>query len=130
MTVELTMLFWAGVITVVQMVIAVLLAIGQLGMVPLIGNREGMGPPSEMAGRAKRAHSNMLESLILFAILVLIVQLAGLNNDLTALGAKIFVIARLIYAVVYLVGIPWLRTVVWSIAVVGMVMVALPIISA
>jgi len=46
------------------------------------------------------------------------------------LGAKIFVIARLIYAVVYLVGIPWLRTVVWSIAVVGMVMVALPIISA
>ena len=72
----------------------------------------------------------MLESLILFAILVLIVQLAGLNNDLTALGAKIFVIARLIYAVVYLVGIPWLRTVVWSIAVVGMVMVALPIISA
>jgi uncharacterized MAPEG superfamily protein len=130
MTVELTMLFWAVVLTFVQLVVAVLLAIGQVGVTDLVGNREGLAPPSEMAGRAKRAHTNMLESLILFTILVLIVQIAGLNNSLTALGAQIFVLARLVYAVVYLIGVPWLRTVIWSIAVIGMVMVALPIVSA
>ncbi len=130
MTAELTMLFWAVVLTVGQLLVAVLLAVGQVGLTPLVGNREGLEPPSEMAGRAKRAHSNMLESLILFAILVVIVQLAGLNNSMTALGAQIFVIARLVYAVVYLVGVPWLRTAVWAIAVIGMVMIAIPILSA
>ena len=83
-----------------------------------------------MAGRAKRAHANMLESLVLFAILILVVQVAGLNNEMTALGAQIFVFARLVYAVVYIVGVPWLRTVIWAISVVGMVIIALPILAA
>ena len=130
MTVELTMLFWAVVLTFAQLLVAVLLAIGQLGLTELTGNREGLGPPSEMAGRAKRAHANMLESLVLFAILILVVQVAGLNNEMTALGAQIFVFARLVYAVVYIVGVPWLRTVIWAISVVGMVIIALPILAA
>ena len=130
MTVELTMLFWAVVLTFAQLLVAVLLAIGQLGLTELTGNREGLAPPSEMAGRAKRAHANMLESLVLFAILILVVQVAGLNNEMTALGAQIFVFARLVYAVVYIVGVPWLRTVIWGISVVGMVMIALPILAA
>ncbi|HJM90721.1 MAG: MAPEG family protein [Alphaproteobacteria bacterium] len=130
MTVELTMLFWAVVLTFAQLLVAVLLAIGQLGLTELTGNREGLAPPSEMAGRAKRAHANMLESLVLFAILILVVQVAGLNNEMTALGAQIFVFARLVYAVVYIVGVPWLRTVIWAISVVGMVIIALPILAA
>ncbi len=130
MTVELTMLFWAVVLTFAQLLVAVLLAIGQLGLTELTGNREGLAPPSEMAGRAKRAHANMLESLVLFAILILVVQVAGLNNEMTALGAQIFVLARLVYAVVYIVGVPWLRTVIWAISVVGMVIIALPILAA
>jgi len=130
MTVELTMLFWAVVLTFAQLLVAVLLAIGQLGLTELTGNREGLAPPSEMAGRAKRAHANMLESLILFAVLVFVVQVAGLNNEMTVLGTQIFVFARLVYAVVYIVGVPWLRTVIWGISVVGMVMIALPILAA
>ena len=130
MTVELTMLFWAVVLTFAQLLVAVLLAIGQLGLTELTGNREGLAPPSEMAGRAKRAHANMLESLVLFAILILVVQVTGLNNVMTALGAQIFVFARLVYAVVYIVGVPWLRTVIWAISVVGMVIIALPILAA
>ncbi|MDP6692356.1 MAG: MAPEG family protein [Alphaproteobacteria bacterium] len=129
MTIELTMLFWATVLTFVQVVVAVMLANTQVSLPELAGNREGISL-SGMAGRAKRAHANMLESLVLFAVLIVVVQIAGLNNDLTALGAQIFVIARLIYAVIYVVGVPWLRTGIWSIAVIGMVMVAWPIVSA
>ncbi|MBT4046148.1 MAG: hypothetical protein HOF11_21790 [Rhodospirillaceae bacterium] len=129
MTVELSMLFWAVVLTFGQVVVAVLLAIAQVGLPALAGNREDV-TTSAMAGRAKRAHQNMLESLILFAALVLIVQVAGLNDANTALGAQIFVIARLVHAVVYLVGIPWLRTAVWAASAVGLVMIALPIIAA
>ncbi len=126
MTVELSMLFWAVVLTFVQVVVAVLLSIMQVGLPELAGNREGL-TTTAMAGRAKRAHMNMLENLTLFAILVLVVHLAGLGTDLTALGAQIFVVARLVYAIIYIIGIPWLRTGVWTVSAVGMVMIAWPI---
>jgi len=57
-------------------------------------------------------------------VLVLIAAVAGKANANTALGATIFFWARLVYAVVYLAGVPWLRTVVWFVSVVGMVMIA------
>ena len=130
MTIELTMLFWAGVLTLAQVVVAVLLTLGQVILSELAGNRDGLPAPSDMAGRAVRAHANMLESLVLFAILVLIIQIAGLNNDQTALGAQIFVGARLVHAIVYLVGVPWLRTGVWAVSIIGLVMMAWPILMA
>ncbi len=129
MTVELSMLFWATILTFVQVLAAVALANMQVGLPELAGNREGLSL-SGIAGRAKRAHANMLENLILFAALVLVVQIAGLNNDLTALGAQIFVVARLVYAVIYIAGVPWLRTATWFVAVIGMAMIAWPIVSA
>ena len=129
MTVELSMLFWATILTFVQVLAAVALANMQVGLPELAGNREGLSL-SSIAGRAKRAHANMLENLILFAALVLVVQIAGLNNDLTALGAQIFVVARLVYAVIYIAGVPWLRTATWFVAVIGMAMIAWPIVSA
>lgn len=42
---------------------------------------------------------------------------------MTLLGAQIFFWARLAYAFVYLAGIPWLRTGVWTVSVVGMALV-------
>lgn len=129
MTVELSMLFWAVVLTIGQVLVAVLLAMAEVGLPTLAGNREDVAVTG-MAARAKRAHMNMLENLVLFAALVLIVQVAGLNNATTALGAQIFVIARLAHAVIYLVGVPWLRTAAWGISVVGLIMIALPIIAA
>jgi len=128
LSMELSMLFWAVILTFVQVLVAVQLCIMQSGLPEVAGNREGF-TPNGMAGRAKRAHANMLENLVLFAALVLVVQVGGLNNDLTALGAQIFVIARLVYAVIYLIGVPWLRTILWAVSAVGMAMMAWPILA-
>ena len=70
----------------------------------------------------------MLESLVLFAVLVLVAQVAGRANEMTALGAQIFFWARLAYAVVYLVGIPWVRTGVWAVSVVGLILIFLQLV--
>ena len=59
----------------------------------------------------------MLENMVLFTALVLIAAVANKANATTALGALIFFWARLIYAVIYLLGIPWLRTVAWFVSV-------------
>lgn len=120
---ELMWLLWAVALTVVQMLVAVSGATLQVGLPALAGNREGLAPCTGWAGRAQRAHHNMLESLVLFAALVLIAVVANKTNSATLLGAQIFVWARLVYALVYIAGIPWLRTLVWLVSVVGLILI-------
>lgn len=120
---ELMLLVWAVLLTFAQMLVAVGGATLQVGLPALAGNREGLAPCTGWAGRASRAHHNMLESLVLFAALVLVAVAAGRTNSTTLLGAQIFVWARLAYAVIYVAGIPWLRTAVWLVSVIGLAMI-------
>jgi len=65
----------------------------------------------------------MLENLVLFAALVLTAQVAGRTGAMTALGAQLFFWARLAYAVIYVAGVPWLRTAVFAVSIVGLVLI-------
>src|SRR5713226_934838 len=103
MSIELKLLVWSAALTFVQMLLATSAAYLHVGLPPLVGNREGMPENPGWAGRAQRAHRNMLENLVLFAILVLAAQIAGKLNATTALGAQLFFWARLVYAGVYIV---------------------------
>ena len=123
MSPELSLLVWAVVLTLIQMLVALSGAALQVGLPALTGNREGLAPFSGWVGRAQRAHHNMLENLVLFAALVLVAALTQKNNATTLLGAQLFFWARVVYAVVYLVGIPWLRTAVWTVSLVGLIMI-------
>jgi uncharacterized MAPEG superfamily protein len=123
MSIDLTLLVWATALTFVQAVVAVLGALLQVGLPALAGNRGDLPQFAGWAGRAQRAHRNMLESLVLFAALVLVAQVTGKASATTALGAQLFFWARLTYAPVYLIGIPWLRTGLWGISVVGLVLI-------
>ena len=122
---ELTLLTCAVVLTLVQAVIAVLGALLQVGLPMLAGNRDGLPEIKGWGGRAARAHRNMLENLVLFAALVLVAVAAGKTNSMTLLGAEIFVWARLAYVAVYIFGLPWIRTAVWGVSVVGLAMIFL-----
>ena len=123
MSTDLEMLVWSAALALVQMLIAVFGAQAQVGLPRLAGNREGLQPITGWPGRAQRAHLNMLESLVVFAIVVLVAEIAGLANGTTALGAMLFFWGRLAYALVYLFGIPWLRTAVWAVSVAGILLV-------
>jgi uncharacterized MAPEG superfamily protein len=122
----LEILVWCCLLAFAQMLIAVLGAMMQVGLPPLAGNREGLPEITGWAGRARRAHYNMLESLLLFAVLVLVAQALGkAGSSMVLLGAQLFLIGRIAHAVVYIAGIPWLRTAVWLVAVVGLALVFL-----
>jgi len=110
---ELFWLMWAVALTFAQMLVAVSGAALQVGLPTLVGNRANLPPCTGWAGRAQRAHHNMLESLVLFAALVLVAVAANKTNDSTVFAAQLFFWARLAYALVYVIGIPWLRTAVW-----------------
>ena len=120
---ELMWLAWAVALAFAQMLIAVSGATLQVGLPALAGNREGLPPCTGWAGRAYRAHHNMLENLVLFAALVVVAVLSNKTNSTTLLGAQLFFWARLAYALVYLAGIPWLRTLVWFASVVGLALI-------
>src|SRR5262245_4734576 len=125
LTTDLSLLVWAVALCMVQMIVAVAGATLQVGLPALAGNREPLPDFTGWAGRATRAHRNMLESLVLFAVLVLAAQVTGCANEMTALGAQLFFWARVAYAIVYLVGIPWVRTGVWAVSMVGLVLIFL-----
>jgi uncharacterized MAPEG superfamily protein len=128
MSIDIKLLIWSVALTLVQAVIAVIGAQLQVGLPMLAGNREKLPEILGWAGRAQRAHRNMLENLVLFGLLVLVANATGKANATTALGAELFFWARIAYAAIYLAGIPWARTAAWGVSVVGLVLIFLQLI--
>jgi uncharacterized MAPEG superfamily protein len=120
---ELMWLLCAVALTFAQMLVAVSGATLQVGLPTLAGNRDAVPAFGGWVGRAQRAHRNMLESLVLFAALVLVAVVTNKTNSTTLLGAQLFFWARLAYVFVYIAGIPWLRTAVWLVSVVGLILI-------
>jgi uncharacterized MAPEG superfamily protein len=128
MTPDLQYLEYAALLTWVMLMMASLLRARlwtPKGMWLGVGNRDDMPEPSPIAGRADRAAKNMLENLVLFAVVVVIARLAGVERARIAPGAAIFFWARVVYFLVYLAGIPLLRTLVWAVSLAGLAMIML-----
>lgn len=122
MTTELHLLVWSVGLTILQLLVAIIGATTQFSMPVLAGNRETPVEGKGWVGRAQRAHRNMLESLVLFATLVLVAHAAGISNSTTVLAAQLFFFGRLAYAVIYVAGIPWLRTLAWVPSLLGILL--------
>jgi len=80
----------AAALTVVQVLVAVMGAFTQVGLMKLVGNRDDMPKLTGWAGRAERAHLNMLQNLVLFAALVLVAVMTRKTNETILLGAQLF----------------------------------------
>ena len=42
---------------------------------------------------------------------------------MTLLGAQLFFWGRVAHAIVYIAGIPWLRTAAWGVSVIGLILI-------
>lgn len=124
MTIELTMLGWSVVLGLVYVLIAAALGTMQRGLQWNVGNRDGETPPlTGTAARADRASRNFLETFAFFAVAVLVVMMAGRTGGHSALGVQLYFWARVAYLPIYLVGIPYLRTAVWTVSLCGLLLV-------
>lgn len=72
-------------------------------------------PQSEWAQRFYFAHSNAVENLIIFAPLVLILDSQGIDTEYTAIACAVYFWARLAHVIVYVAGIPVLRTLAFTV---------------
>jgi uncharacterized MAPEG superfamily protein len=120
MTVDLIMLLASGALLVLLTIpaSAARSASGRLAWVA--GNRDTSITDAPWVGRVQRSHRNMLENLLPFAIVVLVVEVTGHANDMTAMGAVTFFLGRIGYTIAYICGIPWVRSFFWVVGIVGM----------
>jgi len=128
MTVELYYLIWSAALTLALSMLSMVGASQQVGGATLAGNREGMPEITGWAGRCIRAHRNMVENIGIFAILVLTAKVAGISNAMTVLGAQLFFFARVGFAIAYILGVPYLRSVIYVVSVTGMVLIFLQLV--
>jgi uncharacterized MAPEG superfamily protein len=123
---EIQMLCWAVVLGLVQLVIATTLATLDQGLPYNLSPRDMPPPPvKSVTARLLRAFHNFKETFVFFAVAVLLVTALGKTSAHTALGAEIYLAARVIYVPVYAAGFPGLRTLIWAGSVVGIVTVFL-----
>ncbi|HXJ00720.1 MAG TPA: MAPEG family protein, partial [Micropepsaceae bacterium] len=84
---------------------------------------EPMPPLTGVAGRLERALRNFLESFAFFAAAVLMAQTTNIHNGLTVWGAWLYVAGRVAYLPLYGFGVPYIRSLAWNVATVGILLV-------
>lgn len=118
------MLWWSVVLGLVQLVVATLPSAMARGFAWAAGPRDEPGAPlSKLGGRLERAFRNFLETFVFFVAAVLMAEVLGRHAASIGLGAQIFFWTRVAYVPAYAAGIPFLRTLLWTGSVVGIVMV-------
>jgi uncharacterized MAPEG superfamily protein len=122
--VELQLLMAAVVIGLVQIVWAAAAGSGgERDMTWLMGPRDETKPVGVVAARLNRALANFLETFPLFAAALLACDFAGKFGSTTLWGAALYVIGRALFVPIYAAGLPLVRTLVWTVSMVGLVMV-------
>jgi uncharacterized MAPEG superfamily protein len=128
MPVEIRIAALGAVLLVIHIIIATQAKNMQYGAKWNIGPRDvALAPPAPITGRLIRAQANFLETFPIAIVALLGVVLANRTSGSTALGGWIWLGARLVYIPLYAAGVPVVRTLVWGISIVGLVMVITPL---
>jgi uncharacterized MAPEG superfamily protein len=128
MPVELKILALGSLLLFVHIFTATRFKTAQYGRKWNVGARdEDLPEANAMTGRTMRAQANFMETFPIAIVALLGVVIAGKTSPTTALGGWIWLGARVVYLPLYAAGVPVIRTVVWSIGMVGLVIVIWPL---
>jgi len=87
----------------------------------IFGNRDtplaGVAP---WGGRAIRAHENLADNLAIYAAVIGIAHITGATNGITFFAGVVVLTSRILHALVYIAGIPYLRTLVFAVGQMAM----------
>ena len=128
MTTELTYLAATLVLALIQIMLPAAARDLKFGLKWGFGTRDHTpGTTGPIVARLDRAQANLFETLPLFIGVVLIAHVAGRTGEMSALGAQIYFWARVAYVPLYAFGVRGLRSLAWLVSIVGLGMVAAPI---
>lgn len=126
MPIELTLLGWAGLLILVQIIAAAFPKTLVYGFSYAAGTQdEQKPPPNQYADRASRASRNALETFPVFAAAVLGVVIADKTGGIAEVGAWMYIAGRIAFWPIYVFGVPMVRSLVWGVSMVGIIMILL-----
>ncbi|MCW2410457.1 MULTISPECIES: MAPEG family protein [unclassified Sphingobium] len=130
MQVELIILAWGCLLALVHIFAAVRAKTAQYGTAWNVGARDQSLPePKPLVGRLARAQANYFETFPIVAIAILIDAQLGLFDRWTAIGAALWLGARIVYLPLYAAGVPVVRTMVFGFSMIGVLMLLWPALS-
>lgn len=107
---ELMYLVCVTILTALLWIPYVLDRIAVWGLADTVGYPENPKLQSPWARRLKAAHANAIESLVVFATLVLAASAVGISNSATVFAASLYFWSRLVHVLAYTFALPWVRT--------------------
>lgn len=120
---EFTMLGLTLLLALVQIFAAAGARTKQYGTRWNMGPRDADMPPLDpLAGRFQRAQANLFETLPLFIGALLGAAAVGHIGWKTAVGAQLYFWGRVVYLPLYAAGVPVVRSIVWGISLLGLLM--------
>jgi uncharacterized MAPEG superfamily protein len=123
MSVELQLLGWSVVLLIVYILVQGGFVAPLRGAVWNAGPRdEGQPPLGKYPGRAQRALENFKETYPAFIALALGLAVSGHTGGNGALGAWLWFGGRVAYLPLYILGVPWVRSVAYGVSFVGLIM--------
>lgn len=127
MELELTLLVWSVLLLLVHIGLQSILLTRDTGREYNAGPRDEERPLGPLAGRAERALRNFLETWPAFIALALVVAITGRSDALTQWGAGLYLAFRVVYIPLYLLGIPYIRSMAWGVSLLGLLLMILGI---
>jgi uncharacterized MAPEG superfamily protein len=124
MTTELRILTWSVLLGFVHVVLATIAASMQRDNKWNLGPRDTPQPPlTGVAGRLQRAAYNFMETFPLFAAAILIGDALNQHGRLIVFGTHLYFWGRVAYLPLYAAGVPIARSVVWTLAMLGILLI-------
>jgi uncharacterized MAPEG superfamily protein len=123
---EITMLWASALLGSVYLVSAVIPSVLARGMPWAAGPRDEPGAAlGKVGARLDRAWKNFIETFPLFVAAILVEAQVPQDSDMAGLGAQLYFWGRVAFLPLYALGVPYLRTAAWGIALAGIVTVLL-----
>lgn len=99
--------------------IPALARVSEAGLAWAASNRDKFveGPP--WVGRADRAQRNHHDNLAMIAVVVVIAQVTGAANGITAIASLVILGSRVLHGVAYIAGIALVRSLAYAVSITG-----------
>lgn len=122
MSIELTLLVWSAALVGLYIGVQSVLYRLQHGVKFAASARDREPPPDLYNARADKALRNLLETYAVFVALAVATELGGRSDALTQWGAQLYFWPRLVYLPLYVFGVQYLRSAVWLLSALGLVL--------
>lgn len=129
MSFESWCLFGAMILGLLHLTVASFAFKAQAGNSYTVGSRDDDVRRTGIAGRLDRAQRNFLETFAIFAAAVILLELRQRTGSwLGETGSLLYLLGRTMFLPLYASGVPWLRTLSWNVATIGLVMAMIAVV--